>query len=210
MRGDARGLAQDGDVDVADAAARLFHKSADMLDEQGGGRTAPLGIARREMIAYIAGGDRSEQGVCECVQHDVGIAVPDQGGRMRDSHAPEPDRIARAEAVDVEPAADTRRPARLKQCLRPAKVLVISELLECRVARHKGDLDARGARDLRIVGRFAACPGRMRAQDAFEVERLRGLDALKIVSWYVVAKRGSAAGKRIDDRKDRHCALRAV
>src|SRR3546814_9108132 len=61
MWADPRRLADDGHVDMVDAAAALFDQRACMLRKARGGGAAPLRIAGREMVADI----RSEEHTSE-------------------------------------------------------------------------------------------------------------------------------------------------
>ncbi len=98
VRPDARRLADDGDVEMRDASAARAHALDRECEETIGGGAAPLRIARREVHADIAVGERAEDGIDQRMQHDVGIGMPGQSARMGDAHAAERDMIARVEA----------------------------------------------------------------------------------------------------------------
>src|SRR3546814_20231571 len=75
MWADPRRLADDGHVDMVDAAAALFDQRACMLRKARGGGAAPLRIAGREMVADIAFADRAEQGLGEGLADPLGVAM---------------------------------------------------------------------------------------------------------------------------------------
>src|SRR3546814_13623798 len=78
MWADPRRLADDGHVDMVDAAAALFDQRACMLRNARGGGAAPLRIAGREMVADIAFADRAEQGIGAGMEDHIGVAMPGQ------------------------------------------------------------------------------------------------------------------------------------
>ena len=78
MRADARRLAHDGDVEMRDAAAALGHALDREFQELIGRRAAPARIARREMLADVAVGERAEDRVDQRMQRDVGVGMAGQ------------------------------------------------------------------------------------------------------------------------------------
>ena len=102
MRADPRRLAHDGDVEMRDAPAACA-RALDREGEEPVGRgAAPVRIARREMHADIAVGERAQDGVDQRMEHDVGVGMAGQAARMGDAHAAEHDVIAVAELVHIE------------------------------------------------------------------------------------------------------------
>ena len=57
------------------------------------------------MGADIAFGQRAENGVGNGVQQDVGVGMADEPPVVRNVHAAEPDMVAVAEGVHIEPLA---------------------------------------------------------------------------------------------------------
>ncbi len=179
MRANARRLADDVDIDMADAAAAF----GEALDGEGQEavrrRVAPLRIARREMHADIAVGQRAEDGIGERVQHDVGVGMADQGLAMRDTDATESDVIAGAESVHVDASAGAHVAKRCKLRGFGAREIVrVGDLDIAGLAGKDADLEAGPFGERGVVGEIlAACLGRaaMGCEQRGEGEALRGL-----------------------------------
>ena len=101
VRADSRRLADDGDIEMGDAAAASAHP----VDREGQKfireRAAPLRIARRKMRADIAFRECAQNGVDQRMQRNVGIRMPRQRSRMRNAHAAEPNVVAFAEGMYI-------------------------------------------------------------------------------------------------------------
>ena len=106
MRADLGGLADDRQVEVIDPPAAIAHALCREGEELGRGGPAPLRIARREMRADIAFGQRTEQGVGQGMQADITVGMGDDALVMRNPHAAEPDMVAGREGMDVVTGAD--------------------------------------------------------------------------------------------------------
>src|SRR3546814_5965769 len=65
------------------------------------GGAAPLRVARREMVADIAIGERAENRIGDRMERDVGIAMALQSMTMGDFDPTDPQRPARPKAGDV-------------------------------------------------------------------------------------------------------------
>ncbi len=97
----ARRLADDGDVEMGDAAAALAHALRREGEEAVGARALPLRIAGRKMRADVAVGERAEDGVDQRMERRVGIGIAGEAALMGDAHPAEPDMIAVAERMHV-------------------------------------------------------------------------------------------------------------
>src|SRR3546814_16646746 len=67
---------------------------------------APLRIAGRKMLAYVAGADRAENGIGQRMQPHIGIRMAFQSAVVRHGDPAEHDMVSRSEAVAVEAVAD--------------------------------------------------------------------------------------------------------
>ncbi len=67
-----------------------------------GGRTAPARITRRKMHTDIAGPDRAQQRVGQCMEPDIGVGMTDETCPVRDLDPANEYPIARPESMDVE------------------------------------------------------------------------------------------------------------
>jgi len=172
---------------------------ADMFEEVRGGRAPPLRVAGWEMLADVAGADRSEKGVGQGVKEDVGVAVADEAALVRNGDSAQPDPVAGAEGVNVEAEAGAGDPCRRQTGFGPGEVRLVGELVQNRVARDGGDGEAGGARDLGIIGRVRARPGGMGADDRLEPEGLRGLDPDEIAARDARSQSDSALRQGVDD-----------
>ena len=104
----------------------------DRESEKAVGRGAvPLRIARREMRADVAVGERAEDGVGERMQRDVGVGMAGQRLRVCDADAAERDVIAGREGMHVDAGAGAhiaeraRRRALRRARNRPALVILM-------------------------------------------------------------------------------------
>ena len=102
MRADARRLADQGEVEMHDAAAARRQQLDGVAQEAVGRDAAPLRIGRREVLADVAGADRAQHGVGQRMQRHVGVGMAGEGVRVRDGDAAQHHGVARAEAVHVE------------------------------------------------------------------------------------------------------------
>ena len=118
VRRDPGGLAQEGDVDVADHPAAGAYKSKGLAQEDGGGGALPARVRVGEVLADVAGADGAEQRVGERVQGHVGIGVALQGVGVGNPDAAQPDVVAGNEPVHVE-ALSGAHVGSCRQCARP-------------------------------------------------------------------------------------------
>ena len=93
--------ADQGHVDIGDAAAARAHQPRRMLDEEAGGGAPPLRIGGREMRADIAGAAGGEQRVGQGMQRDIGVGMSGQSLVVRDRDAAQRHMVARLEGMDV-------------------------------------------------------------------------------------------------------------
>ena len=103
MRADAWRFGKHGNIDIADAAAERRTRRAASSRKSRDAAPFHLRVGRREVLADVAVADCAEQGIRQRMQNDIRIGMAFELVRMTDSDAAEPDMIAFAEAVDVEP-----------------------------------------------------------------------------------------------------------
>ena len=171
-------FAQDGDVDIADAAALRAHEPQGLAQEEVRGRTLPAWIGIGKVLADVAGADGPEQRIGQRVQRHVGVGVTFQRVGVGELHPAQPEVVAGCEAVDVEalPRAHVRGdagPLGHGQVLRGGELAV---RLGAHDQRHRqsGPLGDGG-----IVGHLDAgrCGGGVGGEDLGKAEALRGLRA---------------------------------
>ena len=97
------------------------------------GMASPMTLFK--VLANVAVADRTENGVGECMQPDVGIGMALQTMRVGNLHAAQPDILADGEAVHVEAGAI----ARLQQRC-------------CRGEQPLGEFNIGGRRQLHVAG----------------------------------------------------------
>jgi hypothetical protein len=99
------GFAQDGDVDIADAATLRAHEPHGFAHEEVGGRPLPAWVGVGEVLADVARADGAEQRIGQCVQRHIGVGMAFERMRVGEPHAAQPEVVARGEAMDVEALA---------------------------------------------------------------------------------------------------------
>ncbi len=179
MRADLGTFADQGGVDMGDAAAARGDAFHGVAQEQVGRGAAPLRIARREMRADVAVGDGAEHGVGDRVQQHVGVRMADQPVIVRHLHAAEPDMVALAEGVDIKTLAR----ADVRQIVEHSgfgaqKILTCGQLDVVGFAGEDENAMAGPFRHGGVVGQFAAAVGAhgpMGGENEPEPERLRRL-----------------------------------
>ncbi len=140
-----------------------------------------LRVARREMIADIAGSDRAEQRIGERVQPGIGIAVADKAVAVRDGDAAQPDMIAGAEAMDIEAAGSARGEGRGDHGRGFGKISAARHLESAFVAGRHRDLQPGGHGDGQFIGGAGRC-GAVRGEQRGKAEGLRRLHAPQSVA----------------------------
>ena len=83
MRADLGPLAYDRHVDMQHAPAARGDQRCRMAQELIRRRAFPAHVARREVLADVAGADRAEQGVGDGVERHVGVGMADQPALVR-------------------------------------------------------------------------------------------------------------------------------
>ncbi len=156
------------------------------------------------MVADVAGPDRSEQGVGDGVEKDVGVAMSLESALVRDSDPAKPQFLAGSEGVDVEAHPGAARQPRGEARFGAGEIRFVGELGERLVAGDRGDPEAGRAGDLGVVGGEAAAPPPMGGEDRLEAEGLRGLHADQAIAADRLAELGSGPGERVDDGQDRN------
>ena len=106
MRADLRALGDDGQVEIDDAAAARRTRSTANGKKGRRGRAVPFLVARREMRADVAFGQRAEQGVGQHVQPGIGVRMTLEPPVVRDGDAAEDDGVAGHERMNVVAVAD--------------------------------------------------------------------------------------------------------
>src|ERR1700722_14835275 len=101
QRADLRALADQRHLEIGDAAAARGDAIGRVFQEAVGGSALPLRIARREVRADIAVGQRAENRVDQRMQADIAVGMGEKAFRMRHAHAADHHMIARAEGVNV-------------------------------------------------------------------------------------------------------------
>src|SRR5947207_4276402 len=87
VRADFRALANQGDIEMGDAAAARAHTIHCVFQELVGRRTFPLGIAGRKMRTDIAVRQRAEDGVDQRVQPDIAVRMREKAAAVRHANA---------------------------------------------------------------------------------------------------------------------------
>jgi len=130
------------------------------------------------MDADVAGADRAEHRVGQCVQPDIGVGMSGEAHAVLDSDAAYPEMIAGSKGVHVEALADADIPLPgSEQALGRGKVLRSRDLQIVFAAVDDQRGQARGLGDRGVVGQFAADRGAVGGEDRIEVKALRGLGA---------------------------------
>ena len=186
MRADARRLADHGGVEMRDDAAAGAH-ALDREGEEAVRRGAlPLRIARREMHADVAVGERAEDGVDQRMQHHIGVGMAGNATAVRDAHAAEPDVIAVGELMHVGAGARAHVAERgHRRGFGADEVLGRGELHVAGFALEGGHGHAGPFGERCVVGEVVAGGGRgaaVRVEQGGEAERLRASARFAIVS----------------------------
>lgn len=185
MRADLRGLADDGQVEEVDPPAALADPRGCKGEELGRCRAAPLRIARREMRADIAVGERAEQGIGQGVERDVAIGMGDDALIMSDPDATKPDMVAGTEGMDIVAGADSRHEGPAGVSRGPQEIRGMGQLHISRVALEGRDRVTGPLHQGGIVGE-AVQQGCLRSfmgvEQRPEAESLRRLDGDELVA----------------------------
>ena len=159
------------------------------------------------MLADVAEAGSAEDGVGDCVEHDVGIAMPREAPAVRDHDAAEHDGPVPVEGVNVEAHAGARRKAANEPLLGTAEVGGSGDLLERGVALDGGDVHPCGADDRGFVRRWVAAPAIIGATQRVEAKGLRCLHACKSGPFNRLAKGFAATRQRIAHGQYRRTAF---
>lgn len=129
------------------------------------------------MRADIAIGQRAEDGVGDGVHQNVGVGMALELAVVRDGDAPEPDRVARFEGVDVVSLTrpDVRQVAH-QAGFGAGQIVGRRDLHVGRVPLEHMHGMACGLGHSRVVGQCLTFRGPMRLEDQGKLERLRGLN----------------------------------
>ena len=105
MRADFGLFADDGEIEVRDAAAARRYALDCETQEFVGRCTLPLRITRRKVRADIAIGQRAENGVDQRMQPNVGVGMADERMIVCNAHATDHDVIAGSEGMHIDAGA---------------------------------------------------------------------------------------------------------
>jgi hypothetical protein len=111
MGADLRLFGDDRTVDVIDDRALGLEQFDRVPKEKIGGRSFPLQVRGREMLADIPKASCAQQSIGNRVEDNVGVAVPGQPARMWHYDAAEHDGAFAGEGMDVEAHTRARRKA---------------------------------------------------------------------------------------------------
>ena len=84
----------------------MAHEKCGVAQELVGRGAPPLRVARRKMLADIAGADCAQQRVGQGVKTDIGVRMADKALVVCDPDAANHHMVARSESVRVETLAD--------------------------------------------------------------------------------------------------------
>ena len=160
VRGDLRGLAEHGDVDVADRAAACAYKSNGLAQEDGGGGALPARVRVGEMLADVARADGAEQRVGERVQGDVGVGMALQGVRVGDPDAAQPDVVAGDQPVHVEALSGAHVGSAVQRRSAMARSSAVVSLMLAALPMTSVTGSCRPFRDRGVVGHVVPAGGR--------------------------------------------------
>ena len=161
MVADTGGFANDRDIEIRNTTTPRTYTLCCKGEKSIGRCAPPLCVAWREMHTNIALRNCAENGISERMQDDVGIGMPGEGSRVRNSNASECDVVARAESVHIHSGADAHIADRGRlQGLRTGKILGSGELDVVGLPGKNAHLDACPFRKCRIVGEIIAACGR--------------------------------------------------
>src|SRR5690606_18056898 len=159
MRSDLRRFADQGYVQVSNDAAPARDKRRRMLEENGGVRTAPALVRRREGGADVAFADGAKDGVRQGVEARVRVGMAHEALIMGNAQATEGHMVAGAEAMDVKAIANTYvAEAGEQHPFRPRHVARLGHLEILLIPLDDGDRAAPGPEEGGIVRR-AIVPG---------------------------------------------------
>ncbi len=102
----ARGLGDDGSVDVQDAPAAVGEELRHLAQELAAVDSLETRVGVRKVPADVALASGTQQRVADRVQQHVGIAVAREALVVRDLDAPDHELAARDQLVDVEALPD--------------------------------------------------------------------------------------------------------
>ena len=126
------------------------------------------------MNADIALGERAQDRVNECVQHDIGIGMAGQGAVMGYAHAAQRNVVAFSEGVNIEAKSGAHiRERRMPEKLGAVEIIFRGELDVVHVAFEGGDLAARPFHKGGIIGKILAAGSLCKAVSLQAVDRTK-------------------------------------